>query len=113
MNRGCGGGTASSITVAQAKARATTESEIEADRDDEPLPLDRTERVADLAPVRPAEVDGGARGHQCGDDRTDPHPTVARQRAHEPPHAVTAGRPARSTTSRYTSASRSAIEPHE
>ena len=28
MNRGCGGGTASSITVAQAKARATTETRL-------------------------------------------------------------------------------------
>jgi hypothetical protein len=86
--------------------------EVEPDRHDEPLPLDRPERVADLAPVRPAEVDRSARRNERADNRTDPHPTVPRQGAQESPHAVTAGRPARSTTSRYTSASRSAIESH-
>ena len=86
--------------------------EIETDRGREPLPLDRPERVPDLAPVRPAEVDGGGGARERGDDRPDPHPAVPRQHAKEPFHAVAALRPARSMTSSYTSARRSAIESH-
>ena len=87
MNRGCGGGTASSITVAQANARATHRDEVEADRGGQPLPLDRPERVPDLAPVRPAEVDGGRSANERGHDRPDPHPAVPGQLAKEPLHA--------------------------
>ena len=66
----------------------------------DPIAIDRAEGVSDVAPVRPAEVDGGGSANERGDDCADPHPAVSRQRPRESPHAVTAGRPARSTTSR-------------
>ena len=98
-NRGCGGGTASSITVAQANARATTETRLRPTAADEPLPLDRAERVPDLAPVRPAEVDGGRGANERGDHRTRSAPSGSAAAPARAAHAVAALRPTRSVTS--------------
>ncbi len=86
--------------------------QIEADRGCQPFPLDRTERVSDLAPVGAAPVDGGGGAHERGHDGSDPHPRVAGQPVQEPPHAVAALRPAPSVTTSYTATRRSAIESH-